>query len=145
MENIDPNQAARVWQRVRGNSAPGGENTLEQLIVQEWEGAAFCFQLARRSSGRESMALQQIGRQKQTNCACLKGIHTLLTGKKVTLSPVKPGENSLRGCYEREVQCLKSYAGRASDPDYGYVFSSMKNKAGEHCRLLLELIGGAGK
>ena len=145
MEQIDANQAARVWQRVRGAAPPAGEPNLEQLIGQEWEGAALCFQLARRSSGRESMALQQIGRQKQANCACMRGIHTLLTGKKLAFSPIKPTDSSLRSCYEREVQCMKSYTQRQDDPDYGYVFRAMARRAEEHCRLLLELIGGTGK
>lgn len=145
METIDPIQAQRVWQRVRGeNRTP--EEDLARLIEQEWEDAAIYLQLSRRCTGRESTALYQLFRQERNHCACLKGIYTMLTGNKPKLKPVRPtaeplGE-SLKKCYARELRSLTAYEERAKDPSYGHVFSHMRDQEQEHCRVILTLLGG---
>ena len=145
METIDPSQALRVWQRVRGESRDTEVALLERFIVHEWEDASIYLQLSRRCSGSEAAQLYQIFQQEQSHCACLKGIYTLITGSKPRLSAVKPPQEplpaALRTCYGREMRCLSAYEARVSDPDYGHVFSRMLQQEKEHCRILLELIG----
>lgn len=145
METIDPVQAQRVWQRVRGETRPPEED-LERLIIQEWEDAAIYLQLSRRCAGRESAALYQLFRQEQNHCACLKGIYAMLTGNKPKLRPVRPAaeplEESLRKCYARELRSLTAYEERAKDPGYGHVFAHMRDQEQEHCRVILALLGG---
>lgn len=148
METIDPGQAARVWQRVRGETSPPEED-LERLIMQEWEDAAIYLQLSRRWSGKESAALYQLFRQERNHCACLKGIYTMLTGKKPKLRPVRPAaeplEASLQKCYARELRALLAYEERSNDPKYGHVFSHMRQQEQEHCRVILTLMGGINR
>lgn len=149
METIDPSQAARVWQRVRGEApAPEGAD-LERLIVQEWEDAAIYLQLSRRCGGKESAALYQLFRQEQAHCACLKGIYTMLTGNPPKLKAVRPMQEplevSLRKCYAREMRSLSAYEERTDDPNYGHVFSRMREQEQEHCRVILTLLGGSGR
>lgn len=149
METIDPNQAARVWQRVRGNSPETDVEKLEQIILLEWEDAAIYLQLSRRCTGRESAALYKLFQQEYSHCACLKGIYSLITGQRPKLPAVQPDreplELALRNCYGREMQRLRTYEERCADPNYGHVFSRIRDQEQEHCRTVLELIGGLGK
>lgn len=149
METIDPSQAARVWQRVRGESPDPETADLERLIIQEWEDAAVYLQLSRHCGGKESAALYQLFRQEQNHCACLKGIYTMLTGKKPKLRAVRPAAQTLgealRKCYARELRALSAYEERAKEPKYGHVFSHMRDQEQEHCRVILTLLGRMGK
>ena len=149
METIDPNQAARVWQRVRGNSPEDSARNLEQMIIREWESAAIYLQLSRRCSGRDSAALYKLFQQEHAHCACLKGIYVMMTGQRPRLPAITPSREplntALRGCSGREMRELRSYEERAADPDYGYVFSRIRDQKRDHCRVLLELIGGMEK
>lgn len=149
METIDPSQAARVWQRVRGESPEDEEGDLAQLIIQEWEDAAIYLQLSRRWGGKEAPVLYQLFRQEQNHCACLKGIYTMLTGTPPKLRAVRPMaeplEVSLRKCYAREMRALSAYETRSADPNYGHVFSRMRDQEQEHCRVILTLLGGLGR
>lgn len=147
METIDPNQAARVWQRVRGN--PAEDKSLERLILQTWEDANVYLQLSRRTTGRTGTVLRELHRRKQAQCACLRGIHRMLTGQALGLprgkSVTEPLEAALRGCYAREMRSLRLWGDRISDPDYGPVFQRMTEEERESCRMLLELIGSPGR
>lgn len=149
MENINPSQAARVWQRVRGNQTDDPEQLLAQLIAQEWEDASIYLQLSRRTGGKEAAALYQLFQQEQAHCSCLKGIYTLTTGKKPAIPAVKkiaePMEIALRHCYGREMRCLSAYEQRREDPQYGHVFARLAQQEQEHCRVVLELIGSGAK
>lgn len=149
METVDPNQAARVWQRVRGNSPEADVKTLEQLIMLEWEDAAIYLQLSRRCTGKESAALYKLFQQEHAHCACLKGIYSMVTGEKPKLPMVQPArepmEAALRTCYGREMQRLRTYEERCQDSNYGHVFSRIRDQEQEHCRVLLELIGNLGR
>ena len=149
MNTYDPQKAARVWQRVQGQSPseqPGPEKALQALIMEEWISAATYLQLSRQMSSREASLLQRLFREKQTHAACLKGIYTLITGQKPTV-PATPAvqerpEVTLRHCYCREMRSLKEYEARSADPEYGPVFAKMAEQEREHCRAVLALIGG---
>ena len=144
METIDKAAAARVWQRVKGESE-NKEKGLLALIAQEWTDAATYLQLSRRMTGKDSAVLRKMDEQEQSHTACLKGIYTLITGTHPTVRalPVSQGdiETVLRRCYGREMQCLAQYEARRSDPEYGQVFARLADQEREHCRLLLELLG----
>ena len=144
METMDQAAAARVWQRVRGETE-SREKGLLALIAQEWTDAATYLQLSRRLSGKDSAILRKMYEQEQSHTACLKGIYTLITGEHPTVRamPVEQGdtESVLRRCYGREMQCLAQYEARTGDPEYGQVFSRLADQERDHCRLLLELLG----
>lgn len=150
MQTIDPDKAARVWQRVRADTpAENWEQTLQELIAQEWTDAATYLQLSRRFHGKESAVLRRIFEEEQAHTACLKGIYTLITGARPNVRARTPEtedtEQVLRRCYGREMRCLAQYEAKASDPEYGQVFSRMAQQEREHCRLVLELLGNLKK
>ena len=155
MNTYDPQKAARVWQRVQSRNQEEQreqnrtEGSLQSLIVEEWISAATYLQLSRQLSSREASVLQRLFREEQTHAACLKGIYTLITGEKATLQAPPPVQESpeitLRRCYVREMRSLKEYEARAADSEYGPVFAKLAEQEREHCRAVLELIGGLQK
>lgn len=150
MVKYDPEMAARVWQRAQGRTAEEAalprEGNLQALIMGEWTDAAAYLRLSRQVPAREAAVLQRMFREEQTHASCLKGIYTLITGQKpVVQSPPpaqEPVEVALRKCYGREMHCLKEYEARSTDPEYGHVFARLAEQEREHCRQVLELIGG---
>ncbi len=150
MQPIDPAKAARVWERVKGEApqqAP--ESGLTELIAQEWTDSATYLQLARRFHGKDSAVLRKMYEEEQAHTACLKGIYTLITGRRPTVRAIPPApgdvEQILRRCYGREMQSLARYEARAGDPEYGQIFARMAQQEREHCRMLLELLGRLNK
>lgn len=150
MNTYDPQKAARVWQRVQGQQeAPRREDNLQEMIMEERHTAAIYLQLTRQLPGKEASVLQRLHREEQTHAACLRGIFTLITGEApiVPTPPVakEAPELTLRKCYGREMRSLKEYEARMDDPEYGPVFARLAEQEREHCRAVLELIGGLGK
>lgn len=148
METLDPQKAARVWQRVHPeNSAQ--EQGLLSLIAQEWADATTYLQLSRKLSGRAATLLRSLFEQEQTHVACLKGIYTLTVGShpKVAALPLPQEslEATLRRCYGREMQCLAQYEQRSTHPEYGKVFARLAQQEQEHCRIILEILGSLQK
>ena len=149
MATYDPQQAARVWQRVQGEKEnrepPYREDNLQELIMNEWMAAATYLQLARKMGQKEAAVLQSLAREEQNHLSCLKGIHTLITGEKCAVRAPKiqlgTPEATLRRCYGEKMRNLKAYESRTSDPEYGHVFSRLAEQEREHCRLILALLG----
>ncbi len=144
--SYDPKKAAAVWQRVQAQTqAVPDQATLLTLISQEQEDAVTYLHLSRQFTGKESATLRQIAYQEQSHAACLRGIYSLLTGKKPTLhTPPAPRENRqvlLRRCYGREMQSLSQYKARANDPEHGHIFSRLAAQEQEHCHTLLNILG----
>lgn len=150
METYDPEKAARVWQRVHAKpeTRPEGEGLLA-LIAGEWADAAAYLALSRQCQGRRSAQLRRLFEEEQAHAACLKGIYTLVTGTRpivrTPLPPPEPMDVALRKCYGREMRCLAEYESRTADPEYGPVFVRLAAQEREHCKLVLELIGGESK
>lgn len=153
MNGYDPQKAARVWQRVQGQQEAlkqtDPDDNLRELIMNEWIAASTYLKLARQMGAKEAAILQRLGREEQTHAACLKGIHTLMTGEKAGVqaprTETEAPELTLRRCYAGEMRSLKAYEARSNDPEYGHVFASLAQQEREHCRAVLELIGGLGK
>ena len=155
MNTYDPQKAARVWQRVQ-NQAKAEEReqsdtqgSIRGMIMEERMSAAVYLQLSRQLPSREASVMQRLCREEQTHASCLRGIYTLITGETpVVKSPAlvqeKP-ELTLRRCYAREMRTLKEYEARSEDPDYGPVFARLADQEREHCRAVLEVIGGLKK
>ena len=148
MEKVDPQKAARVWQRVHTETDAPGQGLLA-LISQEWADSATYLQLSRRLQGRSATILRTLYEQEQAHLACLKGIYTLITGSHpkvaaIPLSQEEP-EQTLRRCYGREMQCLAQYEQRSNHPEYGKVFAKLALQEQEHCRMVLEILGNLKK
>lgn len=153
MATYDPAKERLVWQRVRGTEtvpqAPPDRGNLQALIMGEWTDAAVYLQLSRKFQGKAAATLQRLFREERTHASCLKGIYTLITGEKPTVrtppAPSEPVEITLRKCYAREMRCLSEYEARSEDPEYGPVFRRLAEQELEHCRAILEIIGGLQK
>lgn len=146
METFDKAKAARVWQRVQGEATANPARGLQGLIAEEWADAALYLSLSRRVQGNASAILKKMGQEEQSHMACLKGIYTLQgTGRPNVPTPPPPDNapvsTMLRRCYGREMRCLAQYEARATDPEYGQIFSRMAQQEREHCRQILELLG----
>ena len=146
METIDSQKAAQVWKRVHGETTGNGpEDGLSELIAQEWEAATTYLQLSRRLQGRQNMLVRKLFEQEQAHAACLKGIYTLITGKRPNVAGVKPVVDDpakvLRRCYGKQMQCLAKYEQRSADPDYGHIYTRLAQQEKEHCHMILEILG----
>ena len=145
---IDPQKAARVWQRVHPEQ-DSPEQGLLALIAQEWADASTYLQLSRKLTGKAATLLRTLFEQEQAHMACLKGIYTLITGTHPKIAalplPQEAPEQILRRCYGREMQCLAQYEQRSNHPEYGKVFARLAQQEQEHCRILLEIIGSLKK
>ena len=148
METIDSTRAAQVWQRVQGKAQPK-EQGLLAMIAGEWTDATTYLLLSRHFQGKAGAALRKMYEEEQAHTACLKGIYTLITGTRPSVKATPPSsgdpESILRCCYGREMQCLVQYEARASDSEYGPVFTRLAAQEREHCRTILELIGNLKK
>ena len=148
MNTIDPQKAARVWQRVQGN-VQLSDRALTAMISAAWTTASTYLKLSRQFQGKESAMLRQLSEGEQAHIACLKGIYTLITGahpavRALPLTGQDP-EAILRQCYGKTMQILADYENRAADPEYGPVFARLADREKDHCRALLEIIGNLKK
>ena len=144
MNTIDPQQAGRVWQRVRSGDRLS-DRELQTMICEAWTMASTYLKLSRQLSGRAAATLRRLYEQQQANAACLKGIYSLITGTHpaVKALPVQGQEPTavLRRLYGKSMQALANYEAKAGDGEYGPVFARLADREKDHCRILLELIG----
>ncbi|MBE6959343.1 MAG: hypothetical protein E7448_01275 [Ruminococcaceae bacterium] len=148
MEKIDPQVAAKVWQRVRGNEKPAEQIGIQTMVAWEKETEAILQWLLRRLPDK-SYALQQLIADTRRHIACLQGIRQLngekigaySAGKSLSGEPV----TLLRRCYSLCLQVGARYAARAEDEQYGGVFGDMARTKRRHCAMLLEILGGGVK
>lgn len=145
MERIDPQVAAKVWQRVRGNGQPAGPEGIQTMVAREKELEAILLWLLRRLPDK-SYALQQLIADTRRHIACLQGIRQLNGEKPGVYSAGKnlSGEPGplLRKCYSLCLQVGARYAARAEDEQYGGVFGDMARTKRRHCATILEIMGG---
>ena len=144
MNRIDPQQAARVWQRVRAGDRLS-DRELQAMISQAWTRAATYLKLSRQLQGKDSAALRQLYGEQQAHAACLKGMYTLITGTQPTVKALpETGQDPaaiLRRLYGKSMQALADYEAKTADPEYGPVFARLAEREKDHCRAVLELIG----
>lgn len=153
MKEFDPQQEARVWQRVKDQAhekpAPQQNDNLPMLIMEQLQLSVAYLQLARQMPGKEGAVFVRLAREAKAQAVCLKGILILMTGQHsevgTTQQQISPTDVMLRRCYGKELRLLKTYESRRTDPEYGPVFERMAGRGREHCCTLLELIGGLGR
>ena len=150
MKNYDPQAAARVWDRVQNATPPAADApAILNLIEEELLDAAAYLRLSKKLPTPQATAARQIAQQEQAHAACLKGIYTLITGRKAIVPPPAiaddPPDVVLRRCYGREMRCLAQYEARQNDPQYGHVFRSLARQEQVHCHHILEILGALTK
>ena len=126
METVNSQQAQRVWQRV--HTPPAQTDDTARLIAGEWETAAACTLLARRSRSR---------------WACLQGIALLHTGRRPPHShPDTPGQSAaqvLGQCCRDALERAALYEQSAALP--APLAAHLAQEQTRDAKLLLELLG----
>ena len=146
MHSYDPQAAARVWDRVHNAAMPAADApAILNLIEEELLDAAAYLRLSKKLPPALAQTARQLAQQEQAHAACLKGIYTLITGRKAIVPPPvaadDPPDVALRRCYGREMRCLAQYEARQTDPQYGHVFRSLARQEQSHCHHILEILG----
>ena len=150
MKPYDPKTAARVWDRIQNTAVPAGDaQTVLNLIAEEMLDVAAYQHLSKRLPPPQAAIARQIAQQEQSHIACLKGIYTLITGRKAIVPTPSasddPPDIVLRRCYGREMRCLAQYESRQADPQYGHIFRKLALQEQEHCHRILEILGAISK
>ena len=150
MKPIDPHTAARVWDRVQNTAVPAPDaQVILNQISEELLDAALWQQLARRLPPPQASLARQLSVQDQSHAGCLKGIYTMITGRKPIVPTPTAGDDPpsvlLRRCYGRKMRTLSHYESRQGDPQYGHVFRTLARQEQEHCHRILEILGAIAK
>ena len=150
MKPYDPKTAISVWDRVKSaEPSVGDAPAILNLIEEELADAATYLRLAKKLPPPQAAIARQLSQQEQAHAVCLKGIYSLITGRKALVpQPViadDPPEIVLRRCYGREMRSLAQYESRQNDPQYGNVFRTLSRQEQEHCHRILELLGALAK
>ena len=144
MDNFDSELEQRVWKRVHGEQ-PQQNVSLQSLASAEQNEAAVYLMLSRQLQGAEKAMLRRLFSEEQTHGAILRGIHTAMTGQKLTLRTIPPKpetpEIALKKCYARKLKALSEYESRTGDKEFGAVFSYLARQERTHCAMLLEILG----
>ena len=145
MDKMDPQVAARVWQRVRGTGKSEETVGIQTMVAWEKETEAVLLWLSKRLP-EKGYALQQMISDTRRHIACLQGIRQLSGEKPGGYTAGKLPSNDpaalLRRCYGQCLRVGAHYAQRAEDAQYGGVFGDMARTKRRHCALILEILGG---
>lgn len=137
-------EQVKIWQRVRGEVPPVTDG-LPGLAAGALARAALYSTLARQVQGPGRSILQQLQEEEQHCARCLKGIHRMVTGSVMQVSPVPATadkyETALRKCYGQALKALAFCENRAYDREFGPVFAMLATKMRTNCCKLAELLG----
>lgn len=143
MENSKERQ---VWQRVLASSGEQPHADLRELMAWVVELLSVYRHLTAAASGPRRESLRRLYEGEKSNLGCLKGISVLSGGGGEVLKlwePTKEPERKLLiRCYHRTRRCMVDYMSRSAEPEFGTVFRTLADRAGEHCVLIAELLGG---
>lgn len=157
MEQFQPEQVRRIWQRVQNREHNQPENQTaertvcrgtQELYAGEIADSTLLFRLSKYFSGQNAARLRKIAREDQSHAALIRGICTMTEGRVAAARQgIEKGRPVvlLQRCYGRKMQRISEYESRASDPQYGHAFQKMAEQEHAHCRILLSIIGSIRK
>lgn len=145
MESISSQQAGAVWQRVRGNSAPGQRLDLRALELKVLENLGAYNRSLASLSGGPRRCLAALAEDTRREAAILRGLQRLsdqqATPAKTFPSPGGCPSELLTGCYHRTSQLLTEYTARTVEPELGCVFQQLSQMAQAHCGQIAQILG----
>lgn len=146
MEQRDSSVERQVWQRVFARTQTREEgDALRMLALGAMEAAEDYRRLANFLTGRPGELARRLWEGERENLACLRGMMALSGGKdtlpRQLRSPRVPAEKLLRKSYYRTRRAMTEYAARMLDGEFGEVFRKMSQREGEHCALIVQLLG----
>ena len=116
MSQLDPEMAARVWQRVR----QGQEPELARLAWEELADAERLRQLSGLLRGQAAQSCRQLEQQARSRAGCLRGLAMLEDSSfppAGSAAPALHGRDSLlRGCCKGHLERGQKYAALAETP-----------------------------
>ena len=138
MEQLNEEMIRSVWQRVQAEQAAvcpeafsGREEALRRSLLR----------LSSRYTGQQQAQLRKMAAQCAQAANVLRGMCILGSGQKpVNHGSVKP-DALLRRCYGELMALLRAYEQRATDPQFGPVFSGLARQKQQQCHQLLALAG----
>ena len=132
-----------------GRRAVLDRGTLGELMLALGTAAGTYIRLSRCFRGWEAETLQRLGREARAQASCVGGIYALVTGDSPTGLTSMPETGqvgvTLRKCYVRAMRILVACEAHSDDPEYGPVFARLAARQQDHCRAILEIIGGKGR
>lgn len=146
MEQRDPSVERQVWQRVFARPQTREEgDALRMLALGVMEAAEDYRRLANSLTGKPGELARRLWEGERENLACLRGMALLSDGKdtfpRQIRTPAAPPEKLLRKSFYRTRRAMTEYAARMLDGEFGEVFRKMSQREGEHCALILQLLG----
>ena len=146
LDKQDQNLEQQVWQRVRSCREEGSKNDLRQMQREALELAALYRSLAGQLTGKAREQALQLHRGEKANAAALTGIAMVSRRNGENLKLWQPGKEDpkklLERCYHRSRRCMTEYLSRSPDGEFGVVFDQMARREGQHCLMILQLLGG---
>ena len=140
------NREQEVLQRVFARNEQPPHSNLREMMVDVVERISVYRQLQEAASGQRKEKLRRLYEGELANLNALKGISVLSGGGGEVLKlwqPTKePERKQLIRCYHETRRCMVDYMTRSAEPEYGTVFRILADRAGQHCVLLAELLGG---
>lgn len=144
MADFDKQMADRVWQRVR-ETTQNADMNLRGMIQEEMAAAELYRQLARQLETREREGVMALARGAQTRAECLRGIHRLTAGEKISVKVPRPvqerSELLLRRAYGGSLKQAANYEKLAGNGEYGHVFAALAAQTRQSGQRILEVLG----
>lgn len=140
MEPINPTQAARVWQRVRGPEPE--EDALTRLLALEAECRQLYCWLQKNTPLRDSRGLNRLREESRQFFHILMGL-AMVRGMDVTVTAPPSVRGNAGGLLRQSYDIRKKAIGLLSTlpEDCASSTELLKQMMEEHCLSLLELLG----
>lgn len=108
--------------------------------------AAIYRSLAARMAGKTQEQLMKLYRGERENAAALAGIGVLSRQMGENIKLWQPEREDagrlLERCYHRTRRCMTEYLARSAEGECGVVFERLAKRAGDHCVMIAQLLGG---
>ena len=145
LEERNAKQEQQIWQRVFAQPRAAGQEDLRGLQLSVMELMAIYRHLYGEALAKSRDRIRSLFRGERENLACLRGMCRLsggAEGKEKTMTvPKLAAEKLLQLCYHKTRQAMAEYTARSVDPEFGEVFRQMAQREGEHCAILVQLLG----
>lgn len=146
MEQIDPAQAQRVWQRVSGNK--GQDTALHRLVALEAETVHIYRHLQQTPALRDSRLLRRLREESGAFLQILSGMCILDEGDVMVTAP-----GALRGnpegllslCWRQRRKSLSLLSSGEIPGEFADAAGTLAQQMREHSLMLLELLGRVGR
>lgn len=149
MDKVDKSMESRVWQRVKGRCENSDmpvlhRDNLKMLILTAQETTAALRELQLQLIGKQWESLRRLELDSMKLTQTLRGLCTL-QGEHVKLAPLTAPRDQPRRALEKSIhrsrRLWEEMDRRCDDPEYGMIYRGLRDRSGESCLALTELLG----